>query len=173
MMTRETSVLDQLTGNQQNGAPTGSVTYNNATNTLTLDNVKFGDYEANEDYGLEVNLQDFTLELKGDNSIVGKGKESFYGIYFGEKDVNNKYMRNWTVKGVTNTDKQRDTLRYKGPMYFESLELVAYVTFTNMDLVCEDDCYLWSQDYVDMTINNCNFDLWDKTPSGFGIMEST
>ena len=150
----------------------GSVTYNNTTHTLTLDNAKFGDYEANEDYGLEVNLQDFNLELKGNNSIVGKDKESFYGIFFGEKDLYNVYMRNWRIKGVTGTGEQRDTLRYKGPMYFESIERMAYVTFTNMDLVCEDDCCLWSQDYVDMTIDDCNFDLWDKTPSDFGIMES-
>ena len=150
----------------------GTVTYNDATHTLTLDNANFGDYEVNEDYGLEVNLQDFTLELKGNNSIVGKDEESFYGISFGEKDLDNKYMRNWRIKGVTGTGEQRGTLRYKGPMYFESMECTAYVTFTNMNLVCEDDCYLWSQDNVDMTIDDCNFDLWDKTPSDFGIMES-
>ena len=153
----------------------GKVTYDHATHTLTMQDAKFVEYETEWESGLEVsNYTDFTLKLKGDNSIVGNDESSIYGIEFNEGDADETVKRHWRIEGVTTGGKPA-TLRVKGQIYFESTENEADVTFKNVDIVCEDLAYMWSQDYVDVTIDNCMFDLWnyeDKTDFTSGIVES-
>ena len=153
----------------------GKVTYDHATHTLTMQDAKFVEYETEWETGLEVsNYTDFTLKLKGDNSIVGNNESSVYGIEISEGDADETVKHHWRVEGVTTGGKPA-TLKVKGPIYFESTANDADVTFKNVDIVCEDWAYMWSQDYVDVTIDNCMFDLWnyeDKTDVTSGIVES-
>jgi len=129
---------------------------------LTLDNAKFVDYAADWDVGLEVNLQKFELRLKGDNSIIGNEKDSFYGITFGETGVDSSVERDWRITGMTGDDGKPASLKCSGSIYFESTDHEADVTFTNVNLTDEDWAYMWSQDYVNVTFDNCSVDLWDK-----------
>jgi hypothetical protein len=62
---------------------------------------KFVGYKTDWDMGLEVNLEKFELQLRGDNSLVGNDENSLYGITFGEEGVDKTMNRDWCIKGLT------------------------------------------------------------------------
>ncbi len=151
----------------------GSVTFNTKFNILTLTDAKFVEYSP-EDAALKVNLQDFCMVLHGDNSLVGndKNNKEYYGITFGDEGVADRTSkRYWTVEGVDGPDGKPATLKISGTIYFESTDTDAEVTFKDVDIIDETEAYMWSQDYVDVIIDKCSFDLWDDTPSPYSIMD--
>ena len=149
----------------------GSACYDVSARVLYLTDAKFNTpYIPQEDiYGLDVKLNNFTLQMAGDNDLTGTNTNDYdYGINIMEDDTQSG-TRLWRIKGVG----ESASLKLMGTMYFECLgdENPANLNITDCSIKVSDKAYFWQQDDVSVSIVNSSLDLIDLAWPDMNIME--
>ena len=114
-------------------------------------------------------LNNFTLNLKGNNDLTGTLTDDCeYGINIMEDDTQSG-TRQWVIKGRD----ESATLKLTGSMYFECLgdENPANMNITDCSIMVTDKAYFWQQDDVNFTINNSVLYLLNQKWPNQNIME--
>ena len=152
---------------------TGSVSYSPSLHELYLENARFDyPYEPTDDYYAIQCWATPWLKLKvtGECSLTGTLTDDGYdyGINFSADGSETKVKPQFTIVGEDKNAK----LNLLGSMYIQSTDYKgADVLMKDVDINVADKAYLWGEDDIDVTIDNCNVTLRDDTNGG-SLIES-
>ena len=152
---------------------TGSATYSPSSHELYLDNARFDyPYEPTDDnYAIQGwATPELKLKVKGECSLTGTLTDDGYeyGISFSADGSETEVKPQFTIVGEDKNAK----LNLLGSMYIQSTDYKgADVLMKDVEINVADKAYLWGEDDIDVTIDNCNVTLRDDTNGG-ALIES-
>lgn len=151
----------------------GSASYSPGKNILYLANARFDyPYEPTDDcFALQCwKTPQLTVKVKGACSLTGTLTEDYdYGINFSADGSGIETKPQWTIVG----DGENASLQLAGTIYFQSTDITgADVLFKDLDVNVTDAAYLWGEDDIDVTIDNCNMTLHEDKYPDMPVIES-
>ena len=152
---------------------TGSAKYSPSSHELYLDNARFDyPYEPTDDYYAIQGwaTPELKVKVKGECSLTGTLTDDGYdyGISFSADGSETESKPQFTIVGEDKNAK----LNLLGSMYIQSTDYKgADVLMKDVAINVADKAYLWGEDDIDVTIDNCNVTLRDDTNGG-SLIES-
>ena len=148
----------------------GKVKYDPDTNTLSMDNAKFDRvyYPIDDGTALSADALDFTIELTGDNTVVGQNDDGYdYLISMGDwYHVSDKSSdRHYTIRSA---DPERTaSLHFSNSLMVETYYSNTYVSIENVDIYNDGwYAYFGGDSYygkVFLSLDNCSINLGEHS----------
>ena len=155
----------------------GYVEYDPDKHELYLERARFDyPYEPDEDcYGLSCwQTPQLKVVVEGDCSLTGTLTDEFdYGINFSADGSGTTTKPQWSIQGIkTERNPGTPSLTLAGTLLFQSTDYTgADMLFKDLDINVTDAAYLWGEDDIDVTIDNCNMILIDTEYPNMNVME--
>ena len=152
----------------------GQVRYNSRTQTLYMDNARFDRLYYPIDDGTALSsdaLADFTIELTGENTLIGKNEDGYdHTISIGNWQTNGQQGEcHYTIRSA-NPDEPA-SLHFGSQLAFEFSKANAKVNIENVDLINEGSWaafwgYSTENGKVYLTVDNSAIDLGEESIGG-------
>jgi len=151
----------------------GHVSYNPNTHKLTMDNAKFDRiyYPIDDNMALSVEAKEFTLELKGDNTLVGANEDGYdHTISMSNwHETNQMADCHFIIKSADPSVPA--TLHYGAQLSFECSKANVYVSISDVNLYNDGDwAAFWGFSTENgkayLTVTNSTIDLGEGSIGG-------